>query len=129
MKRMGGILIACLVAGCAGGEAEHRSDASPAELTPAARGVRTAKGDAPSGCEEIGPVEGKDGYARAGGLGGARVGTYERAYVNLRNVAAERGANYVRLDAEEGPHAVTKNVSSVLFVLRGVAFKCPPQAP
>jgi hypothetical protein len=78
-----------------------------ASLSEAGRGVKVMKADPPQGCVEVGSV---DGSAK----GPDHV---ERAKNAMRNEAAERGANYVRLETlntEDGEAA-------------GTAYKCPAE--
>jgi hypothetical protein len=64
------------------------------------------KADPPTGCTEVGTVEGSETQI-GGDADGARV--------ELRNEAGEKGANYVRLDtADRGGRVIT-----------GTAYKCP----
>ena len=63
--------------------------------------VLVMKSDPPPGCQEVGSVRGGDDEK-----------------VILRNMAAEKGGNYVRLET------VTPN-----GILTGTAYKCPESAP
>ncbi|MCB9489995.1 MAG: DUF4156 domain-containing protein [Deltaproteobacteria bacterium] len=65
------------------------------------------KSDPPDGCEEIGQVRGEPA-----GMGPAT--PMESAKIDMRNEAAEMGANYVRMEAVMQNGAV-----------EGTAYKCP----
>jgi hypothetical protein len=89
----------------------------------------TAKGKAvvvspklePDGCKELGPVKAEHGSGcEPLGLEGAREG----AEANLRNLAGEQGANYVRLTEEQRPHEAP-GCRTRTWILTGVAYACP----
>lgn len=93
----------------------------------------TAKGKAvvvspklePEGCKEIGPIQAEHGSGcEPLGLEGAREG----AEATLRNLAAEKGANYVRLTEEQRPHE-SPGCRTRTWILKGVAYACaqPPE--
>jgi hypothetical protein len=100
--------------------------APPVKLSAAAKSVRVKKADPPSNCQEIGPVTATHGDG-CGNFG--KKGDYEGAYALLKNSAAAKGANYVRLDKMQEPYTDGK-CSVNEFILQGVAFDCPaPPAP
>jgi hypothetical protein len=71
-------------------------------LTDAGKGVQLMKSDPPGGCKEIGSLEGE---------GNTDV---EAAKNDIRNKAAQKGANYVRMETIDGPYVT------------GTAYQCPP---
>lgn len=75
-----------------------------ASLTAAGAGVKLAKGDPAPGCVEVGYVS---GYAIGPGF-------QERLMIGMRNDAAAKGGNYVRLDS------LMSNGNA-----SGTAFRCP----
>lgn len=75
-------------------------------LTQAGRNVQLMKADPPNGCKEVGNVTGESVI-----VGGS--GDDEDAKNELRNKAAEQGANYVRLEKMGAGTA------------EGTAFRCP----
>ena len=77
------VLLAMLTVGCA---------TNPLILSPNAGDIRTGKADPGGNAKELGPIIGTDGAGC--GLYGYR-GTYERAYLRLKNNAAALGADYV----------------------------------
>lgn len=78
-------------------------------LAPGARNVRAAKSDPPIECEDRGAVTGESGW---------RTNNQDvEAQNSLRNAAAMRGANYVRIDVIRDGNNITRYV--------GTAFKCP----
>jgi hypothetical protein len=91
MKRA---LLLVMLAGCGG------------SLSEAGAGVKIIHGEAPPNCTEVGPVVGSL-YRRD------RV---ELAKNKMRNEAAEKGANCVRLEGVNGAYGSSAN---------GTAFKCP----
>lgn len=116
MKRLVVVLSALLLTSCA---------AAMINLTPDGGHVRTGKNDPGPGEVEIGPVAGSQG----GGCGGfGTIGTYKGAYNDLRNKAARMGANYVRIDLVQPPHA-GGGCAVDKYLLNGVAFKRGPGAP
>jgi len=77
-------------------------------LTAGGQSVKVQKSDPPPGCEEVGFLEGRSSNL---------VANYkENARNKLRNQAAERGANYLRLESE----VVTGN--GVAY--EATAYKC-----
>jgi hypothetical protein len=98
-----------------------------AQLSEGAKGVRTVKGDAPTICTEIGTVEGADSRLNSKSASQKFSGDRDQAYVRLRNNTAQKGGNLVRID-DEGEEQQSDNVGLTLkYVIRGVAFRCPPQ--
>jgi hypothetical protein len=95
-------LAACgFVTGCA---------STPTKLTPEGSNVKCQKADPVSSCEEIGAVV---------GLGMAwDENKAETAKNAMRNAAAEKGGNYVRLETVE-------RLGSGNVEYTGTAFKCP----
>src|SRR5262245_21836307 len=92
---------------------------NPAVLTPDANDVRVGKDDPSANATELGPVTGTDGTGC--GIYGYR-GTYERAYIQLKNNAAARGANYVQLYSMSQPH-LSGNCFINAFTIAGMAYK------
>jgi hypothetical protein len=105
------LLSALLVSGCA-----------TTQLTPAGTAVRTAKGDAPMACTEIGPVIGQhNGVVDASG--NVPQQTIQAAYVSLRNTAADRGGNFVRVQSEGEVPGMNEHFVGYRIV--GIAYHCP----
>ena len=96
--------------------------AAPVAVTPAGATVTIGRSDAADGCTEIGPIEVSHGHG-CGGFGAE--GDYAGAYAMLKNEAADRGANYVRLDQQVPPYS-DGHCAHNEFTMRGVAFRCPP---
>jgi hypothetical protein len=94
-------LVTCTAAAC-----------TPTELTDAGQQVRIGKADPAGGCTELGTVYGS-------GTGGAYMTTEDKmtsAQNDLRNHAAEQGANYLDMDAIGSDiHGMT---------ISGRAFRC-----
>lgn len=108
-----GLVTVCFICfGCA--------TAKVATLSAAGSYVKVIKSDPAGNCQEVGPLEGISGSG-CGGFGSK--GTYEGSYTQLKNNAADRGANVVRIDAQSEPH-LTGGCFDNKFTLRGVAFKC-----
>ncbi len=103
-----------------GGCVMNGAPSAPPPLSPAAQSVQVLKSDPPRSCRDLGPLEAVHGSG-CGGFGSQ--GTYEGAYNELRNMAAARGANYVRMDSQFGPHS-ENGCFDDRFVIRGVAFAC-----
>jgi hypothetical protein len=98
-----------------------------AQLSESAKSVRTVKGDVPMSCTEIGTVDGVDSRLNSYSASTKFSGDRDQAYIRLRNNAAEKGGNFVRIDAE-GQEESSDNVGITLkYVIRGVAFRCPSQ--
>lgn len=108
-------LLAMLTVGCA---------ATPVVLSPNASDVRTGKADPSGNAKELGPVTGTDGAGC--GLYGYR-GTYERAYIQLKNNAATLGANYVQIYSFSEPH-LSGGCFVNVFSISGMAYKISPIA-
>lgn len=108
------------LASCSGGVA------TVPVLAPAAAAVRVGKTDADPSCRDLGPIEIAHGD---GCYGTGDLGTYEGAYNALRNLAAERGGTYVRMDHQMPPHPVTPDCYDNRFVIRGVVFACRAPTP
>jgi hypothetical protein len=98
---------------------------APAQLTQGGSTVRTAKGDAPVGCTEVGAVEGADHSPYAGGASERLRVEREQAYVKLRNSAADRGANFVQVTKEGSEDVYEMSTVKQRYVFRGIAYKCP----
>jgi hypothetical protein len=75
-------------------------------LSEAGAGVKIVHGDAAPNCTEVSPVVGQV----------ARRDRIELAKNKMRNEAAEKGANTVRLEGVNGAYGSSAN---------GTAFKCP----
>ena len=78
-------------------------------LSQAGAGVKLSKEEPAAGCTEIGTVTGQ-----------GNVDDIERAKNEMRNHAANLGANYVRWDT----HSASGS-KGILQTLSGTAFKCP----
>jgi hypothetical protein len=92
--------------------------ASIPDLQPGAERVQIGKADPdPNQYSALGPIEVRHGAMLV-------KGSYEGAYAELRNTAAEKGADYVEiLDLREGaPHGAA-------FVIRGMMFKLKSGVP
>jgi hypothetical protein len=99
------LCFSCL--GCVVG-AEH-------PLTPAGQSVRLGQSDAPPGCKEIGTVSGN-------GMSMSYEEQATRAKNDMRNTAAERGANFVRLEG------LTNDPQGGSMTATGTAYACPAPA-
>jgi len=110
------IVISALLAACA---------AAPVSLNKAGERVQVGKGDPDrSQYEEIGPIEAQHGSGC--GMYGS-VGTYEGAYTQLRNAAAEKGADYVELISTREPYNDGRCAHND-YVMRGIAFRSKSSA-
>jgi len=108
-------LLAMLIIGCA---------ATPIGLAPNASDVRTGKADPSGNAKELGPVTGTNGA----GCGLYRYrGTYERAYIQLKNKAAALGADYVQIYSIAEPH-LSGGCFVNVFSISGMAYKLSPIA-
>jgi len=107
------VLLAILTVGCA---------RTPLLLSPDASDVRTGKADPIGNARELGPVTATDGSGC--GLYGYR-GTYERAYIQLKNNAAALGANYVQIYSISEPH-LSGGCFVNVFSISGMAYKIGP---
>ena len=74
-------------------------------LSKAGAAVKVMKADPPQGCSELGAVSGR-------AIGPDHI---ERSKNGMRNEAAEKGANYVRLE----------NLDTENGYAAGTAYKCP----
>ena len=81
-------------------------------LTTGGQSLQASREEPPEGCKEVGPVTGSGGDVM--GEHGT-TGAVEAARINMRNEAAAKGANYVRVETGQG---------SVGLEL-GTAFACP----
>jgi S1-C subfamily serine protease len=88
-------------------------------LSPNASDVRTGKADPSGSTKELDPVTGADGGGC--GLYGSR-GTYDRAYIRLKNNAAALGANYVQIYSISEPH-LSGGCFVNVFTISGMAYK------
>jgi S1-C subfamily serine protease len=107
------LLLVMLVVGCA---------TTPAVLSPGASDVRMGKADPPINAKELGPVKGSNGAGC--GLYGYR-GTYERAYIQLKNAAPALGANYVQIYTISEPH-LSGDCFVNVFSISGMAYRISP---
>jgi hypothetical protein len=103
---------AILLLGCGG-------SARVPPLSPGAPDVEFGKSDPGPGFVELGPIESSHGSGC--GLYGTK-GSYEGAYITLRNEAARMGADYVRIDVAQMPHS-TPGCYVNEYKLSGVAFR------
>jgi hypothetical protein len=92
---------------------------------PRANEVKVGKADPPPGSTDLGPIEAAHGQGC--GLFGEH-GSLEGAMVALRNVAAQRNANYVALLSTTEPHA-DAGCYDDRFVIRGIAYRVFPRSP
>ena len=92
--------------------------ASTPDLRPGADRVQIGKADPdPNQYSAIGPIEIRHGAVFV-------KGTYEGAYAELQNAAAEKGADYVEIfDLHEG------TPKDAAFVIRAMMFKLKSSAP
>ncbi len=79
--------------------------------SPEGRQVKLMKADPPAACEELGDVEGSDSAFTESGV------NHESAKARLKNAAASKGANYVRMETAEKSGATLR--------LHGTAYRCP----
>lgn len=107
------LLLGMLVVSCA---------RTPLVLSPNANDVQVGKGDPPRNAKELGPVTGSNGSGC--GLYGRR-GTYEGAYIQLKNTAAALGANYVQIYRISEPH-LSGNCFVNVFSISGMAYRISP---
>jgi len=75
------------------------------ELTAQGSKARLMKADPPPNCSELGAVRGS--------------GSQENAKINMRNMAGELGANYIRWETITGDGTT----------VTGTAFSCPDHSP
>ena len=99
--------VLAMVAACS--SAMVNDGPTPGVLTERGKTVQLMKADPPFGCKEIDSVKGADG-----GL----IGDYDKNFTKnkaiIRNMAADIGANYVRIEAV-----------SVKGEITGTAYYCP----
>ncbi|MEO7095844.1 MAG: DUF4156 domain-containing protein [Polyangiales bacterium] len=91
-----------------------------APLTWGASRLHVGKSDPDPACEELQPIEAVHGDG-CGGFG--ERGSYNGAYNVLRNLAADVGADYVRMDSQVPPHS-ERGCFDNKFVIRAVAYRC-----
>lgn len=90
-------------------------------LTAKGKQVTVSPNQQAEACKEIGPMKAEHGSGcEPLGLEGAREG----AEAELRNKAAEKGANYVRLTEEQRPHE-SPGCRTRTWTLTGIAYACP----
>ncbi len=93
------------------------ASAEPEALSPAGSTVQTGQ-DVPTGLCYLGPVVVSSG----GGCGlFARRGSYEAALAELRNVAAERGATFVKIESVVSPHD-DQGCTTGAYEIHGIGF-------
>jgi len=110
------LVLACLL----GSNACKTSD-----LSPAAANVAAGRNAAGPGCKPLGYLTGKGG----GTFGGSLVSNedlIEYAMNDLRNQAAEKGANYVQHDP---PQMGSGDGTTTTVTITGTAYQCPKAAP
>ena len=98
MQRCLTVLLTLLALGC-----------SPSATTAGAKAVRVEKADPPEACQQVSVIT-----ASASNSGNDD----ETVRASLRERAAARGANYVRLDQLGGTETIKEYT--------GTAYKCPP---
>jgi hypothetical protein len=101
LRTLGLVLAAALIAGCAEPEAPARPDP--------VRGVELSTVEAPAGCKPLEAVEVRSGHHDP------------TSHELLRAFAAERGANYVVLDA----FGVLAETDDIFAITRARLFQCP----
>jgi hypothetical protein len=99
-------------------------------MSPTAHQVEARKADPPPGAREVGPIEAVHGSGC--GLIGEK-GSYESALAVLRNMAAEKNADYVQILSMTEPHS-EHGCFDQRFIIRGMAFQvrgaaAAPSAP
>lgn len=92
---------------------------------PEAERVTVGKGDPADNFTQIGPVTGLNGSG-CGAFG--RMGTYEGAVTNIRNKAAQMGADYVQIMVIKEPHQ-TYNCYVNTYQINGTAYKKTKESP
>ncbi len=111
---IGGVALAAGLA--APGCWEEMGDA-PAVSPALVSRVTVSKREPESECRPLGAAEGRGDDDEAP--------TYQAAWADLRRQAAERGANYVVLDASSETHLDSFTGSTSSLTLRGRLFACP----
>ena len=91
------------------------------DLTPAGAEVTASRNAAPPGCEPVGYLTGKGGGTFGGGLV-SNEDLIEYALNDLRNQAAERGANFIQHDP---PGLGSGDGTTTSVTITGTAYKCP----
>ena len=110
VARFSAFILLVFLSGCA---------ATLPPLSPAAERLVVGRNDPTDGHQEIGLIEAVHGR----GCGGFGVkGSYEGAYRELRNQAAEMGATYVQILMMTEPH-LEGGCYRNQFILRGRAFR------
>lgn len=108
-----------------GGAALALSACSAASLSTEGAKVAASRNPAPALCAPAGYLTGKGG----GTFGGAYISNedlIEYAMNDLRNQAADLGANYVRSDP---PQLGSGNGTTTSVTITGTAYRCPKTAP
>ena len=116
------LLTATLLGGCAA-----------TALNPQAARVMVTKTQAPAGCVYVGSVVGEQGGSFAGRYT-SNAHLAEGAFNDMKNKAAELGANYVVLEDTHAGNTVSGDRNGVSggqtdVTHVGNAFKCPSQDP
>ena len=111
-----------LLLGCVGLTAVPLGSCKTAELTPAGSQVAASRNPPAPGCQSVGYLTGKGGGAAGGYVSNEHL--IEYALNDLRNQAAEHGANYVQHDPPGlgGTDGTTTSVT-----ITGTAYRCPTQ--
>ena len=86
-----------------------------AVLRPDAARVQVARAEPPDGFVALGPIQ-------------AMHPSYEGALVELRNAAAQRHSDFVKLISVVEPHAEGDGCYEARFLLRGIAYRSPTRA-
>ena len=109
MSLVNATLLFVLVAGVAG--CSLYGMGSMPVLSDKGKDVKMSRDNAAAGCQEIGPVTGSGSGVMSKGHSEA----IEAARINIRNEAAAKGANYVRVETAQGS----------IGLEMGTAYKCP----
>jgi len=94
------------------------------DLSPAAANVAAGRSAAPTGCKPLKYLVGKGGGSFGGGLI-SNEDLIEYALNDLRNQAAELGANYVQHDP---PQLGNSDGTTSSVTITGTAYQCPSSA-
>src|SRR5262245_10897 len=94
------------------------------DLTPQAANVAAGRADPAPGCKPVGYLTGKGGGTFGGGLI-SNEDLIEYAMNDLRNQAADKGANYVQHDP---PQLGSGDGTTTTATITGTAYQCRPVA-
>lgn len=94
-------------------------------LSPRAQLVRVEKAEPPAGARLVGPIEVTDG--KGCGIGGD-LGTPEAATFSLKEAAAQRGIQFVKVTRVEKPYS-GHDCYHQEYTIRGLGYALPEPAP